>query len=385
MEAKQFLCPPQIFYGENALELAGDKLASLGKKALIVTDKMMVQLGYISNLTKVLEDNGVEYSIYDGANAETQDVFVDEGLDIYKKDNCEFLIALGGGSPIDTMKAIGAMATNPGKITDYMGKVIPNETPKMVAIPTTAGTGSEATQFTIVADTKNDVKMLLKGPNVIPDIAIDDPLLTMSVPPKVTAATGIDALTHAIEAYTSVKNQPLTDTYSLAAIKRISENLRKAVENGKDMEARSEMMLAALEAGMAFNNSSVTIVHGMSRPIGAIFHVPHGVSNAILLPACLEFAMEGCPERFAKVAEAMGVDTKGLSDLEASKKGVEAVAKLCSDVQIPAKVSELGVDAAKYEESLDKMASDALASGSPNNTMKQPTKEDLIDIYKKLI
>ena len=159
-------------------------------------------------LYEVITANGVEYAIYDGANAETQDVFVDEGLEIYKKEDCQFLIALGGGSPIDTMKAIAAMVTNPGKIADYMGKIIPNETPKMVAIPTTAGTGSEATQFTIVADTKNDVKMLLKGPNVIPDIAIDDPLLTMSVPPKVTAATGIDALTHAIEAYTSLKNQP---------------------------------------------------------------------------------------------------------------------------------------------------------------------------------
>jgi 1,3-propanediol dehydrogenase len=309
-------------------------MKELGRKALIVTDNIMVNIGNVSKLTKVLDSVGVKYEIYSDVNREPTDTIVDKGIELYKSNKCDFLIAIGGGSPIDAMKAIGAMITNPGQITDYMGKIIKNSTPPLVAIPTTAGTGSEATQFTIISDTKNNVKMLLIGPTLIPTLAVVDPELTMTSPANVTAATGIDALTHAVEAYTSRKAQPLSDTFALSAIKRIFANLRQASADGKNFEARNEMSLGALEAGIAFNNSSVTIVHGMSRPIGALFHVPHGMSNAVLIGECLEFAIEGASERFANIAKVIGIYEEGMTDMEAAKELVEEIKKLCKDIQI---------------------------------------------------
>lgn len=381
--ARNFIIPKNIVYGKDALKEAGVYIKDFGKKAMIVTDKIMVKIGNVSRLTEILDENGIQYEIYDEVNFEPTDVVVEGGINLYKNTNCDFLIAVGGGSPIDAMKAIGAMITNTGKISDYMGKVIPNCPPPLVAVPTTAGTGSEATQFTIISDTKNNIKMLLKGPNLIPSLAIVDAELTMTAPPNVTAATGIDALTHAVEAYTSRVSQPLSDTLALSAIKRIFNNLRKAYNDGKNFEFRNEMSLGSLEAGIAFNNASVTIIHGMSRPIGALFHVPHGISNAMLFVQCLDFAIEGAPERFAEVAKAMGVYKEGMTDVEASKTVVLEIEKLCKDLNIPT-LEEFGIEKEEFFSNIDKMAEDALASGSPNNTKKQPTKEDVINIYKKL-
>ncbi len=381
----EFLAPKSIIYGEGAVENSGEKLKSLGTKALIVTDQVMTDQGYLDQLTDILTSVGLEYTFYKEVNDEPTDEMVEKGLEIYNDNKCDFIVSLGGGSPIDAAKAIGLMVMNPGKITDYMGlEKAQYDTPPQVAIPTTAGTGSEATKFTIITDTKNNVKMLIGSSYVVPDVAIVDPVLTYTVPKGITAATGIDALTHAIESYTSVKNQPLTDNMALSAINRISKYLRRAWANGGDKEARDQMMLASLEAGMAFGNSSVTIVHGMSRPIGAIFHVPHGISNAVLLPACMEFAVLGIPERFAKVAEAMGVNTEGLNDLEAARAGVEEVKGLCKDIEIPT-ITELGVNQSKFMERVEKMATDALASGSPNNTARKPSEEEIVDIYRQCL
>lgn len=380
--AYKFLVPKNIVSGKGAVEEAGTYIKELGTKALIVTDNIMVNIGNVSKLTNVLDSVGVQYEIYSDVNCEPTDTIVEKGIELYKSNKCDFLIAIGGGSPIDAMKAIGAMITNPGQITDYMGKIIKNSTP-LVAIPTTAGTGSEATQFTIISDTKNNVKMLLIGPSLIPTLAVVDPELTMTSPANVTATTGIDALTHAVEAYTSRKAQPLSDTFALSAIKRIFTNLRQASTDGKNFEARNEMSLGALEAGIAFNNSSVTIVHGMSRPIGALFHVPHGMSNAVLIGECLEFAIEGAPERFADIAKAIGIYKEGMTDMEASKELVAEIKKLCKDIQIPT-LKEYGIDEEKFLNSIDKMAEDALASGSPANTIKQPNKQDVVNIYKRI-
>ena len=383
MNSYKFLTPVAIYYGMGALEDSCDKLASLGDKSLIVTDKIMTDIGYVDRLINNLRKRNIEFSLFNEINTEPTDNYVGTGTQFFKKNNCDFLIALCGGSPIDTAKAISAMVGNPGDIKDYMGiGKIKQEGPPIVAIPTTAGTGSEVTQFTIITNTSNDVKMLIGSEYLIPKIAINDPVLTMSVPPKITAATGIDALTHAIEAYTSRRHQPLADIFALSSIKRISKYLRRAWANGDDEEARSEMMLAAMEAGMAFNNSSVTIVHGMSRPIGALFHVPHGISNAVLLPACVEYAIIGIPERFADVAEAMGVNTNSLSTLSAAKEGLKLIKQLCTDIEIPS-ISGLGIDKDEFMKNADKMATDALASGSPYNTARKPSKEEIIEIYKK--
>lgn len=378
-----FLMPRYIFTGEGALDKAGDKIKSLGSKALIITDDVMVKLGSINNVTNLLEKNNVKFSVYHEVNGEPTDIMVDNGIKKYKEENCDFLIALGGGSPIDTMKAIGAMITNPGSINDYLGKVIEKETPPLVAIPTTAGTGSEATQFTIITDTKKNIKMLLKGPYLIPTVAVVDPIFTMTSPKSVTSATGLDALTHAIESYTSKLAQPMSEIFSISAVKKIFNNLHEAYNNGSNVEARTEMSIAALQAGIAFNNSSVTIVHGMSRPIGAIFHVPHGLSNAMLLTDCLKFALSGAPDKFCDLAKIVGIYKDGMSDMEAGQAFIDGVGKLCSDLHVQT-LEEFGADRIKFFNSLDKMAGDALDSGSPQNTRREVKKEDIINIYKGL-
>lgn len=289
---------------------------------------------------------------------------------------------------MDTAKSIGVMvASGAEKISDFMHKTINVNVPYLVAIPTTAGTGSEATQFTIINDTENNVKMLLAGPSVLPALAVVDPAFTMTAPPSVTANTGVDALCHAVEAYTSRKAQPLSDTFALSAIKRIHKNLPICYADGKNEQARMQMALGATEAGIAFNNSSVTIVHGMSRPIGALFHVPHGLSNAILLPACMEFAIQENTARFAEIARIMGVADENTADMDAAKAFVAEVTRFCKELGIPSTEEVLakgGFTKDDFFAQLDKMATDALDSGSPSNTMKQPSKEDIIAIYKKL-
>ncbi len=378
-----FMMPRKIISGPNVIAELGQHIQGKGKKALIVTDQMMVKFGNAAKVENALKAANVPYVIYDGSNTEPTDIIVDEGLKIYKEEGCDFLIALGGGSPMDTAKAIAMLTVCPGKLRDYMHTVIDMPVPFIVAIPTTAGTGSEATKNTIIADTETNVKMLLGGPSLIPDLAVVDPTFTMTAPPKVTAATGIDALTHVIEAYTSRKAIPMTDMFALSAIKKIHKNLPICYKDGQNVEARMQMSVAALEAGIAFTNASVTIVHGMSRPIGALFHIAHGVSNAILLPACMEFAIKENTDRFATIGRIMGVADENTPDEEAAQAFVKEVSRFCKEVGIPT-LAELGVAKEDFFAQLDKMASDALESGSPQNTMRIPTKEDLIEIYKKL-
>lgn len=378
-----FLVPSKIVSGVGSIQRIGDHVRGRGKKALIVTDKFMVQFGSVRKVTEALENCGVEYVVFDGVNGEPTDRMAAEGVRAYGENHCDFLIALGGGSPIDTAKAIGFMTTSGGKISDYMKKVIDTPVPYLVAIPTTAGTGSEATQFTIISDTENNVKMLLAGPSILPAVAIVDPAFTMTAPPKVTAATGVDALTHAIEAYTSRKAQPLSDVFALSAIRRIHQNLPICFKDGKNEDARMQMSLGALEAGIAFNNASVTIVHGMSRPIGALFHIAHGVSNAVLLTACMEFAIQENTARFAEIARVMGVAEAAMTDLAAAEAMVKELGRFCKSLEIPT-LAELGVEKEKFFANLGKMAADALDSGSPANTMRIPSAEDLIAIYRKL-
>lgn len=382
--AREFIMPGRIITGEGALEEAGGTLRTMGKKAFIVTDEVMIKLGNAQKLEEALKQQGISYTIYPDIAGEPTDAMIERGLFLYKKENCDFFIALGGGSPIDSMKAIAALAANGGNIADYMGKTIGGTLPKMAAVPTTAGTGSEATQFTIITDTKKDIKMLLKGQVLMPDLAVIDPQFTMTAPPKITAATGLDALTHAIEAYTSKKAQTLSDSFALSAVKRIFHSLPIAFEEGSNKKAREEMAVAALEAGIAFNNASVTIVHGMSRPIGALFHIPHGLSNAMLLKECLKFALEGAPERFARLGRAAGAADETDDDKIAGEKLLKAVEELCSQLEIPT-LEEYGVERERFFEVIDKMSADAMESKSPQNTRREVTQEDVKQIYRKLL
>uniref|UniRef100_UPI0040293DB5 iron-containing alcohol dehydrogenase n=1 Tax=Eubacterium sp. TaxID=142586 RepID=UPI0040293DB5 len=379
----QFIMPGKIVYGENALSDAKPLIKEFGKKAFIVTDRFMVRSGNVKPVEDILDELGIEYSVFDGVNSEPTDVIIDMGIKQYRDENCDFLIALGGGSPIDAMKAIGAVATNGGKIDDYYGKIISIPTPPMVAIPTTSGTGSEATQFTIITNTKRDIKMLLKGPVLMPDLAIDDPHFTLTAPPSITAATGLDALCHATEAYTSRKAQPLTDDLAISATKRIFKNLPIVYKDPKNIKARAEMSLAALEAGVAFNNASVTLIHGMSRPIGALFHVPHGISNAMLMNECYKFAIDGAYSRFADLARAIKVAHHSDDDRTAAEAFLNACREICEICEIPS-LEKYGIDKEKFFEAMDKMADDAIDSGSPANTIKKVTKKDILKIYKNL-
>lgn len=381
--AREFIIPGQIISGSGALDMAKEAIRGLGKKAMIVTDKVMIQLGNCAKVEEALKSQGLEYAIYSEVVGEPTDVMIENGLKLYKEEDCDFLVALGGGSPIDSMKAIGSLVMNGGRISDYMGKVIDVEMPPMVAIPTTAGTGSEATQFTIITDTKKDIKMLLKGKVLMPSLAVIDPQFTMTAPPKITAATGLDALCHAVEAYTSRKAQTLSDTFALSAVKRIFQYLPAAFKEGNNEEARVQMSVAALEAGIAFNNASVTIIHGMSRPIGALFHVAHGLSNAMLLKECLSFALEGAYDRFADLGRSVGVAGEGDSDKDASEKFLAAVEKMTKELETPT-LEEFGINKEEFFKVIDKMSYDAMDSGSPQNTMREVTQADVTQIYKNL-
>ena len=381
--AREFIVPGQIISGSGALEMAETALKAMGKKALIVTDKVMISLGNCEKVETALKNQGIEYAIYSDVTGEPTDVMVDNGVKVYKENGCDFMVALGGGSPIDTMKAIGALVKNGGDIADFMGKVIDVEMPPMAAVPTTAGTGSEATQFTIITDTRKDIKMLLKGKVLMPNLAIIDPQFTMTAPPKITAATGLDALCHAVEAYTSRRAQTLADTFAISAVKRIFKYLPIAFHDGKNEEARVEMSVAALEAGIAFNNASVTLIHGMSRPIGAMFHVAHGLSNAMLMKECLGFALEGAYERFADLGRAIEVATSADSDKEASEKFLDALVKLTEELETPT-LEQYGIDKEAFFNVIEKMSFDAMASGSPQNTRREITQADVEQMYKNL-
>ncbi len=381
--AREFIVPGQIITGSGALDMAENTIGQLGKKALIVTDKVMIQLGNCEKVENALKNQGVDYVIYSEIVGEPTDVMIENGLKLYKEEGCDFLVALGGGSPIDSMKAIGSLVVNGGNISDYMGKVIDVEMPPMVAIPTTAGTGSEATQFTIITDTKKDIKMLLKGKVLMPSLAVIDPQFTMTAPPKITAATGLDALCHAVEAYTSNKAQTLSDTFALSAVKRIFKYLPQAFHDGQNETARVEMSVAALEAGIAFNNASVTLIHGMSRPIGALFHVAHGLSNAMLLKECLSFALEGAYDRFAELGRSIGVAAASDSDQEASEKFLAAVIALTEELETPT-LEEFGIEKEAFFNVIEKMAYDAMDSGSPQNTRRAITQADVEQMYRNL-
>ena len=383
LSAKTFYIPPVLVIGSGASEQVGEESRKLGvKKGLIVTDEVLLKLGILDNIQRALSQAKIQFAIYSGVFTEPTVEFVQEGLKTYKENGCDFLLAVGGGSAIDTAKAIAVMATNAGAIEDYQGlNKIPKGGAPLIAIPTTAGTGSEVTRYTIITDTKRDVKMLIGSPFLIPREAIVDPLLTLSMPRGLTAAVGIDALTHAIEAYVSVKAQPMSDIFCLSAIELISGNLRQAWSNGNNIEAREKTMLGALQAGIAFSNSSVALVHGMSRPIGAYFHVAHGVSNAALLAVVTEFSLIGNPARYARVAQAMGENVDNLTALEAADLAAKSIRRLIKDIKIPS-LQELGVDKAKLDKLAPKMAEDAIASGSPANNPRQATKEEIIELYK---
>ena len=376
-----YTVPQHVFIGKSALEEARIHIEAFGSRALIVTDKHIGKSPMYEKLVESLQN--IELVTFDGIIGEPTDEMIEKGLTIYQQNQCQFVIGIGGGSPLDAAKAIAAMSVNEGKISDYMNREIVGMIPPIIAIPTTAGTGSEATKFTIITESKKGIKMLLKGEHLIPTIAVVDYDFSMDMPKSITVATGLDAFTHAVEAYTSRKAFELTDTLAISAVTRIMKYLPCVYHNGYDVVAREQMSLAALEAGVCINNSSVTIVHGMSRPIGALFHVPHGMSNAILLKDCLAFALDGATDRFAMLGKATGAANEEDTDMEAASKFLVEVEQLCSICQVPS-LRDYDISVEEFYGAIEKMAEDAIASGSPSNTRKIVTKEDCIQIYKRV-
>ncbi len=381
--AYQFTVPGKTLIGPGALALAENAVRELGTKALIVTGRHVSQNGIVKTLADHLDHWQIRYEIFSGITGEPSDEMIRAGIRAYEASSCDFLIGIGGGSPLDSAKAIAAFSVLKCSPAELMGKEIRGKFPPTVLIPTTAGTGSETTKFTIITDTRKNVKMLLKGDCLLPEVAIIDPELTLSAPRSITAATGMDALTHAVESYTSRKANPVTDLFAVSAVKRIFRYLPAAFQDGSDKKAREEMALAAYEAGICINNASVTLVHGMSRPIGALFHVPHGISNAMLIRECLAFAIDGCPERFAALARAASAADEQTPDRTAALRFLDALETLCEALQIPT-LETYGIDRKEFVAAMDKMAADALESGSPANTIREVTKEDILSIYRKL-
>ncbi|WP_184664947.1 iron-containing alcohol dehydrogenase [Texcoconibacillus texcoconensis] len=376
--------PNTIHYGGDSLHKIGDVSAPLGKKALIISDEIMDGLGYVEKCKELLAEHHIQSSVYLGVHSEPTDEFVDEALKQFQSDDCEFVISLGGGSCIDTAKAIAVLKTNPGDIGEFMGgkRLVEHEPTPHIAIPTTAGTGSEATDVTVITNTKTDVKMMIKQPAFMPTVAIVDPMLTMSVPKSVTAATGVDALSHAIEAYISKKAHPMTDAFAIAAMENILPNIKTAYDNGNNHEAREKMAIGSLQAGIAFSNASVCLVHGMSRPIGAMFHVPHGISNAMLLPAVLEYSQSDCVERLATIGKMFCDRGEKMTEEEYAILAVSKVKELCSYLDIP-NLKGWGIEGDVFSEVLPKMAEDAINSGSPANNPKVSNQEEIIELYKR--
>lgn len=379
-----FSTAPKTFFGDGALMAAAPDLVAFGKKALIVTGKIITKTGLADKVAQVLLSQGIESVVFNDLPGEPTDLMIMAGVEVFKSKQCDFIVGLGGGTPIDTAKAIAAMAVLPGKMIEYKGKELTGNFAPLVLIPTTAGTGSEVTRYFVFTNTETNEKLLFKGDALLPKIAIIDYNYTISSPRSITLATGMDALCHAVESFTCRKANPITDMFCLDAVKRIFKYLPKACSDGNDKEARENMAFAAYEAGVAINGSPTTIIHGMSRPIGACFHVPHGISNAMLAVECLRAVIEGCYEKFAALAVVIGAAEEGCNPKDGAEKFLEALDSLTKELQVPT-LREYGLSLEEFSAKIDKMAGDSVASGSPANCWKVLTKEEQMKIYDVLI
>jgi alcohol dehydrogenase len=375
-----FYIPTVSLMGVGSSKETGAQVKALGAtRALLVTDRGIAAMGMADQIKEQVEAAGVQVVIFDGAEPNPTDINVHDGLKIFKDQKCDAIISLGGGSSHDCAKGIGMVASNGGHVRDLEGV---NKTarpmPPFVAINTTAGTASEMTRFCIITNTDTKVKMAIVDWRCTPNVAINDPVLMVGKPAALTAATGMDALTHAVEAYVSTIATPITDACAIKAIELIAEWLRPAVANGKNLEARDKMAYAEYLAGMAFNNASLGYVHAMAHQLGGFYNLPPGVCNAILLPAVCEFNMISNPTRFADIAVAMGENVEGLSVVEAAEKGIAAIRKLSRDIGIPAGLKELKVQ----ETDLRIMAENAMKDACMLTNPRTATLDCVVGVYQ---
>jgi alcohol dehydrogenase len=375
-----FFIPQENMMGKGSFNEAIESIKGLGyKKMLVVTDKVLVEIGLVKKVTDQLNAEGIETVIYDGTKPNPTVANVEEGVAMFQANDCDSVMTLGGGSPHDCGKGIALVTKNGGKIEDYEG-LNQSKSPQtpLIAVNTTAGTASEMTRFCIITDEARHVKMAIVDKNVTPLLSVNDSILMMDKPASLTAATGMDALTHAVEAYVSTAATPMTDALALEAIRLIQANLRTAVEHGDDEEAREAMAYAQFMAGCAFNNASLGYVHAMAHQLGGLLDLPHGICNAVLLPHVQAYNAEVAGERLAVIAQAMGVDTTGMTTEQATTEALNAINALSKDVGTLKTLTELGVK----EEHIDQLATNALKDVCGFTNPKQATHEEICQIFR---
>ena len=345
-----FQLPSKIHFGEGIVSKIGYELKCRNmQKTLIVTDSGIVDAGLTTVIEDSLKYHGIEYILFDKVQANPNTQIIYQGAELYQESGCCSLVAIGGGSCIDSAKAIGILATNGGKVEDYEGfGHVKNPLPFIVAIPTTYGTGSEVSTATIVTDEIRHVKMFIGSDYLAPAIAMIDPLLLIALPFKIAASTGLDALTHAIESYVSINENPFSDSLNEYAIRTISKNLLPAASTNDNVEATSYMVTASCMTAIAFNYTALGLVHGIAHALGGLYNIPHGVANALLLPYVMEYNLLSKPHKFARIAELMGEDINGITDVEAGYKSVIAVKRMSKLLGIPEKLSEIGIEPDKF-------------------------------------
>lgn len=377
--------PRTLLVGGGVLQQLPTVLQELScQRALLVTDAMMVTLGHAARIQQLLAAHHIACDIFADTIPEPTSASIQQGVTTVSQGNYDALVALGGGSPLDSAKAMAVLGKYGGHIRDYAFPVqVSTPGLPVVAIPTTAGTGSEVTRFTIITDEQNDEKLLCIGTAFVPTAALIDYELSLSVPARTTADTGIDAMTHAIEAYVSRKANPYSDSQALAALRLIGPNLKTAYDNGADHDARAAMMLGSTLAGIAFSAASVALVHGMSRPIGAFFHVPHGLSNAMLLPSITAYSLVAAPERYADCARALGFATESDDTPTANQKLLDTLYALNAHLHVPTP-AQFGIDRDAFMALLPTMAQQAIASGSPANNPRIPDQAEMEQLYQAL-
>jgi alcohol dehydrogenase class IV len=377
--------PRMLQVGGGAVRQIAELLAKFGlSRPLVVTDPFMVSSGHVQHCLAPLASAGLAVAVFSDTVPDPTDTIIEAGVAELKRGNYDCLIGFGGGSPIDTAKAMTILAAGGGKMRDYKVPVAADRGAlPVIAIPTTAGTGSECTRFTVITDTEHDEKMLIAGLGALPLAAIVDFELTYSVPPRTTADTGVDSLTHALEAFVSKRANPFSDALAVSAMALIGQHIRTAYTEPRNAAAREGMMIGATQAGLAFSNSSVALVHGMSRPIGAHFHVPHGLSNAMLLPAITRFSVAGAEARYAEASRRIGFAMEQDADAMAAAKLVAGLEALNTELAVPSP-GAYGIDEAVWRAKMDLMAEQALASGSPANNPRVPDKAEIAALYREV-
>ena len=382
----QLVAPRLMVMGGGAVAKLGEVLGQLGlSRPLVVTDPFMVSSGMLKRALAPLRAVGMRPAVFSDTVPDPTDTVIEAGVTAMRAGEFDCLVGFGGGSPMDTAKAMAILAAAPPgtHIRAFKVPAAANTAAlPVICVPTTAGTGSEATRFTVITDTERDEKMLIAGLGALPLAAVVDHELTFTLPKRITADTGIDSLTHALEAFVSKRANPVSDDYARSAMRLIAPNLRRVWADPADATAREAMMRGATLAGLAFSNSSVALVHGMSRPVGAHFHVPHGLSNAMLLPAVTAFGLEAGRARYAEAARVMGVATEEEGDQSACAKLVDELRALNRDLEVPSP-GAYGISRDQWDKLLPTMAAQALASGSPGNNPRVPNAEEIVALYEE--